>query len=53
MSWRKPNSFEQKLLEDARVRWPEVIPLARHLVLAPRIEPLLLRNVRRSFVPQA
>lgn len=53
MSWRDPNPFEQALLADARERWPEIIPLARRLILAPRIEPLLLRNARRLFVRQA
>ena len=53
MSWRDPTPFEQDLLEDARTRWPEILPLARCLVLAPRIEPLLLRNARREFVPEA
>jgi hypothetical protein len=53
MGWRDPNAFEQALLADTRERWPEVIPLARCLSLAPSIEPLLLRNARRRFVPQA
>ncbi|MGH7703875.1 MAG: SUMF1/EgtB/PvdO family nonheme iron enzyme [Gemmatimonadales bacterium] len=53
MPWRDPNAFERELLQDTRGRWPEVIPLARCLVLGPRIEPLLLRNARREFVPEA
>ena len=53
MSWRDPNDFEQALPADTCQRWPEVIPLARCLTLAPRVEPLLLRNARRRFVPQA
>jgi hypothetical protein len=53
MSWRDPNAFEKALLADTCERWPEIIPLARCLTLAPRIEPLLLRNARRGFVPQA
>ena len=39
MSWRDPNPFEQALLADTRGRWPEIMPLARCLALAPRIEP--------------
>ncbi|WP_200284617.1 SUMF1/EgtB/PvdO family nonheme iron enzyme [Rhabdochromatium marinum] len=51
MTWRAPNTLERFLLQDARERWPEIIPLARLLVLAPRIEPLLLRNARQRFLP--
>lgn len=53
MTWRPPNDLERFLLTDTRARWPEIIPLARLLVLAPRIEPLLLRNARRHFLPGA
>jgi len=53
MSWRAPNDFELTLLADTRKRWREVIPLAQCLSLAPRIEPLLLRNARLRFAPQA
>ena len=53
MSWRAPNALERFLLADTRERWPELIPLARLLVLAPRIEPLLLRNARRQLLPTA
>jgi len=53
MTWRPPNDLERFLLADTRDRWPELIPLARLLVLAPRIEPLLLRNARRRFLPGA
>jgi len=51
MSWRDPNDLERFLLDDTRTRWPKLIPLARVLVLAPRIEPLLLRNARHRFLP--
>ncbi len=51
MSWRTPNDLERFLLADTRDRWPEIIPLACLLVLAPRIEPLLLRNARQHFLP--
>ena len=53
MAWRAPNDLECVLLADTRERWPEVLPLARLLVLAPRIEPLLLRNARERFLPEA
>jgi len=53
MAWRDSTPFERNLLEDVRDRWPEILPLARHLCLAPRVEPLLMRNVRHRFVPQA
>ena len=51
MTWRPPNDLERFLLADTRERWPEVLPLARLLVLAPRIEPLLLRNARYRYLP--
>ena len=51
MTWRPPNDLERFLLADTRERWPEVLPLARLLVLAPRIEPLLLRNSRYRYLP--
>ena len=51
MTWRPPTDLERFLLADTNSRWPELIPLARLLVLAPRIEPLLLRNARRRFLP--
>jgi len=53
MTWRPPTDLERFLLADTNARWPELIPLARLLVLAPRIEPLLLRNARRRFLPGA
>jgi len=51
VTWRAPNTLERFLLDDTCDRWPEIIPLARLLVLAPRIEPLLLRNARQHFLP--
>jgi DNA-binding NarL/FixJ family response regulator len=51
MTWRGPNDLERFVLRqplDARV-----LALARALVLAPRIEPLLLRNARLAFLPAA
>jgi len=57
VSWREPHPFERGLLEHARERWPEpesaLLPLARLVCLAPRIEPLLLRNARRRLLPTA
>ncbi|MCI0667914.1 MAG: hypothetical protein L0Y43_07650, partial [Methylococcaceae bacterium] len=53
MSWLQPNPFEQQLFLDTAKRWPEIMDLARVLCLTTRIEPLLLRNARRRFVPQA
>ena len=54
MTWREPNEFERAILADVKASWPkEIIVLARCLALAPRIEPLLLRNARLNFVPQA
>lgn len=53
MSWLQPSAFEQRLLEDVSRRWPRVLPLARVLALATRIEPLLLRNARLRFLGNA
>jgi hypothetical protein len=53
MSWREPTELERFLLDNTCEHWPEVLPLARCLTLAPRIEPLLLRNARRRFAPSA
>ncbi len=54
MTWREPNDFERCILDDVKTAWPkEIIALARCLALAPRIEPLLLRNARLHFVPKA
>jgi formylglycine-generating enzyme required for sulfatase activity len=51
MSWRQAHNYENKLLSQVREDTPEVIDLARFLILAPRIEPLLLRNARLQFTP--
>ena len=51
MSWLQPTPFEISLVADLRQRWSEVLPLARLLGLATRIEPLLLRNARLHFLP--
>jgi formylglycine-generating enzyme required for sulfatase activity len=51
MSWLQPSAFEQDLVADVRARWQEIVPLARLLSLATRIEPLLLRNARLHFLP--
>lgn len=54
MSWLQPTPFEKHLVEGFRGPWPEMPPLvrlARLLSLATRIEPLLLRNSRRHFLP--
>jgi hypothetical protein len=51
MSWLKPTEYEQSLLKNARSNWPEVVELAKYTVLTPRIEPLLLRNIRSEFIP--
>ncbi|MCP4934076.1 MAG: SUMF1/EgtB/PvdO family nonheme iron enzyme [bacterium] len=53
MSWLQPSQYEQDLLEDTQERWPEIIPLARVLSLAQRVEPLFLRNARLGFVANA
>lgn len=51
MSWLKPTEYEQVLLENARSNWPDVLELAKYTVLTPRIEPLLLRNIRSELMP--
>ncbi|MGB0713010.1 MAG: formylglycine-generating enzyme family protein, partial [Gammaproteobacteria bacterium] len=53
MSWREPSDRERGLLEDARSQWPELLPYARVLALAPRVEPLLLRNARQHYLPHS
>ncbi len=54
MTWRDTHRFEKRILEDVKASWPkEMIALARCLALAPRIEPLLLRNARLHFVQEA
>ncbi len=51
MSWLQPTRFEIAVVAKVRRRWPEIIPLARLLAAASRVEPLLLRNARRHFLP--
>ncbi len=51
MSWLQPTAFERDLVADLRRRWPDLVPLARLLSLATRVEPLLLRNARLHFLP--
>jgi hypothetical protein len=54
MSWLQPTPFEKRLVEEflpARLEMPPLVRLARLLSLATRIEPLLLRNSRRHFLP--
>ena len=46
MSWLEPSPYEKALTDNARHNWPEVVDLAKYTVLCPRIEPLLLRNMR-------
>jgi len=50
LSWLQPSDFERRLLEDVSQRWPRILPLARVLAVATRIEPLLLRNARLRFL---
>ncbi len=51
MSWRLANDYEKNLLARMRLENPQIVELAGHLVLSPRIEPLLLRNARLEFTP--
>jgi hypothetical protein len=52
MSWLQPTLYECELLENQRNRLSEdVVQLAKYTVLTPRIEPLLLRNIRLAFMP--
>jgi sulfatase-modifying factor enzyme 1 len=46
VTWQQPSEFEQRVLADVGERWPEILPLARALALATRIEPLLMRAAR-------
>ena len=52
MSWRQSNSYELSNLEAIRRDDPAIFTLVSYLILAPRIEPLLLRNARLKFAPQ-
>ncbi len=51
MSWLQPSRFEIDVVANVRRRWPEIVPLARLLAAASRVEPLLLRNARLHFLP--
>jgi len=52
MSWLTPSLYERELLENLRsVLSPEILCLAKYCVLTPRIEPLLLRNMRIALIP--
>ncbi|MEJ1379014.1 MAG: SUMF1/EgtB/PvdO family nonheme iron enzyme [Candidatus Sedimenticola sp. (ex Thyasira tokunagai)] len=54
MSWAQPTTYEQALLYEPEHPLPEaVLELARHLSLVPRIDTLLLRNMRRKCVHKA
>ena len=48
MSWLVPDNYAHDLLESNS---KEVLELAKLLSLSPRIEPLLLRNMRLKFLP--
>jgi formylglycine-generating enzyme required for sulfatase activity len=48
MSWLAPDDFAQDLLTGTA---SDVLQLAKYSALAPRIEPLLLRNMRVKFLP--
>ncbi len=52
MSWRAAKNHELELINQVREENPAVLDLAQCLILAPRIEPLLLRNARLEFTPQ-
>ena len=52
MSWHTPTQFDQELLIHLREKLaPELLTLAKYTALAPRIEPLLLRNMRDTLMP--
>lgn len=52
MSWYAPSRFDQELLVHLRRKLaPELLALAQYTALAPRVEPLLLRNVRIALMP--
>lgn len=48
MSWSYPDDYAHDLLENNST---EVLELAKLVSLSPRIEPLLLRNMRLKFLP--
>lgn len=52
MSWYLPSQFDIELLANLRAKLaPEMMALAQFTALAPRIEPLLLRNMRTAMMP--
>ncbi|RLJ22000.1 hypothetical protein DJ031_01870 [bacterium endosymbiont of Escarpia laminata] len=53
MSWLQPTGYEESLLQRAAETEPDVVELAKLLSLVPLVEPLLLRNVRRHFLPSS
>ncbi len=53
MSWLQPTGYEEYLLQQASETEPDAVELAKLLSLVPLVEPLLLRNVRRHFLPSS
>lgn len=52
MSWHTPSQFDKELLANLRANFsPDLLALAQYTALAPRIEPLLLRNMRTELIP--
>jgi hypothetical protein len=52
MSWHTPSQFDKELLANLRAKLsPDLLALAQYTALAPRIEPLLLRNMRTAMMP--
>ncbi|QYZ65342.1 MAG: hypothetical protein OI74_11720 [Gammaproteobacteria bacterium (ex Lamellibrachia satsuma)] len=53
MTWLQPTGHEEYLLQRAEETEPDVVELAKLLSLVTLVEPLLLRNVRRHFLPSS
>lgn len=52
MNWYKPSQYDEELLTNLSAKLsPDLLALAQYTALAPRIEPLLLRNMRTSLMP--
>lgn len=52
MGWLNPSNYEKELLANLRNNLAQdIIDLAKFAVLTPRIEPLLLRNIRLEMMP--
>jgi hypothetical protein len=52
MSWHTPSQFDKELLANLHAKLsPDLLALAQYTALAPRIEPLLLRNMRTELIP--